>query len=100
MANYKKLDDHTLMETKKVEDRRSLRRIFDFEARQVSVVFEATSYDGGRGIGMSTQNFADIEGGEEYIDGMRKKLIELGGLPELAAEPTLDDYESAPSLGQ
>jgi len=95
MTEYTMIDDNTLVEKKFVDDTRSLRRIFDFEACQVSVVYESHHFaSGNRGVVMTIQNFNDIQGDDDYIEKMRQILRDLGGLyepPEPKAEPSLED---------
>ncbi len=81
---YKKVDDHTLLETKVIMRRNRLMRLFDFNARQMVVAMQSGQYDDFSGVtstGTATVfNFADVEG-QQVLKDAHARLTELGGNP-------------------
>lgn len=82
--DYKKVDDHTLLETKVIMRRNRLMRLFDFNARQMVMAMQCGEYDdfsGKTSTGAATVfNFADVEG-QQVLKDAHAKLTELGGDP-------------------
>ncbi len=95
--NYIRIGDHILIEHNAFEiegagtswDQRSVQYIFNFQARQVSTLYELHPYHDDKGVSvtMTTQNFSEIEG-KEMIAAAHAKLVEMGGNP---GELKLDD---------
>jgi len=92
MIKYEKIDDHTLMEEKHLGGRETLRMVFNFQSRQMMILYKYSGYNSQGGVSMTTHNFRDLDGGEKYIAMLRQKLKELGGLPEAPkAQPSLGE---------
>ena len=90
---FEKLNDYTLstyvsFDLQKQADP-TLRRIFNFEARQVTTIYSMW-YRDGISSSVDIKNFSALDSQQE-IERMRGKLVELGGSP-----PPPDDPDALP----
>ena len=80
---FEKINDYTLSVTtdftRQAQADPELRRIFNFQARQVTNIYSMW-YRDGISTAMQIQRFSDLDSLDE-VETMHKKLCELGGQP-------------------
>jgi len=100
-TTYTAVDDDTLMVEQWLGDTKSLVRVFNFQSRQITTIYQAkTGYGKASNIStnMEISKFSyDTVKDDEYIESMRNKLDELLAPPVEESEPTLE-YDSTPDL--
>lgn len=101
---YAKIDDVTIESKQQIPGKGTLSRIFNFEAQQVTVLYDRlydySSWGNSLTSSMTVHNFVDLPNPAE-IEKMHAKLVEMGGAPP--ALSTMEPFKSekrVPNLDQ
>ncbi len=89
MTSFKPLNDYTLSASEELyrnsSSSASIRKVFNFKARQVITTYEEWYNQGALTSQMNVQNFSDLDSFDEVYD-MAKELEAKGGHPNVPAE--------------